>query len=119
MSSNPNEWTGEERRALTVDRVTAMVELAVDEAMAKHKSDMLQHMDAKFGQLDGLIKSAFPGGDPVGHRLAHESQIKTAEFWSRIKASLAEKLAFGIVSGGLLFLGLAAWEAFKVKVGAK
>lgn len=120
MPNLPPSLCDDERRDTVEDRVAAiMIKRTVDEAVAKHQSDMITHIDAKFGQLDTLFKSAFPNGDPVGHRLAHEGQIKSAEFWSRIKISLAEKLAFGVVSGGLLFIGLAAWEALKTKLGAK
>lgn len=119
MQDNNNEqWGGEDAqpRHRVPDHLVAMIDLAVDEAMKKHQREMVKHFDQKFAHIDSLIRSAFPGGDPLGHRLSHESQIRAAEFWARVKASLAEKLAFGVVSGGLLFLGLAAWEAIKAKV---
>ncbi len=119
MPNRPGLPHDEDRRPMTEDHVAIMIEQAIDKAMPNYQADMIQHIDAKFGHLDTLFKSAFPGGDPVGHRLAHEEQIKTAEFWSHIKVSLAEKLAFGVVSGGLLFIGLAAWEALKKKLGTR
>lgn len=87
--------------------------------MTKHQQEVTAHIDAKFGELTSLIKSAFPEGDPHGHRMSHEAQIKNALFWDRIKASLAEKLAFGVVSGGLVFFAMAGWEWFKTNVVAK
>lgn len=120
-NNSQDDFGGEERRknGLSYGHIDRMIEVSVNEALSKHKTEVISHFDGKVEELMDLIKSAFPHGDPHGHRMAHEAQIKNTAFWDRVKASLAEKLAFGVVSGGLVFLGMAAWEAFKTKVGSK
>ena len=67
-----------------------------------------QHIEREDVWLDNTIKSAFPGGDAVGHRAAHEAQMKAvldrAEFWS--------KMRFEIVKYGLI--GFIGWCAVKL-----
>lgn len=109
-------WEGEERRQaqhVTEDRVSLMIEEAVSEALAKHETRMLTHIDVKFGQLHKLITDAFPNGDPHGHRMAHEAQIRSATDWSRLKTMLIEKLLSAGLLAGVVWLALVAWEAIK------
>lgn len=107
-----------ERRAdhVTTDRVALMIEEAMAEALQKHEGRMIMHFDVKFGQLHRLVADAFPDGDPHGHRMFHERQIKDAEGWHAIKRELITKVATGGVWVAAGWLLLAAWQAFKESV---
>ncbi len=72
--------------------------------------------EEKFDTLAGLIKSAFPEGDPHGHRIAHERQIKSADAWDRIRSGLVEKVMTGAVISAFGFLAMALWDYFKEQV---
>jgi hypothetical protein len=56
--------------------------------------------------------SAFPDGDPDGHRKHHELVIKREEekvaFWQEMRVAGAKWAGMGVLS----FLALAAWNAF-------
>lgn len=62
--------------------------------------------------LSELMNKSFPEGDPVGHREAHEAQMKAikdrAEFWHSL---LKEITKWGIM-GVLGWLAYHAWVAF-------
>ncbi|WP_460564784.1 hypothetical protein [Hydrogenophaga aquatica] len=93
-----------------------MIEEEVERRLSKAEDKLLAHMDVKFGQLHKLITDAFPGGDPHGHRMAHEKQIRDADGWAKMKAEVLSKF----LSGGLWvaagWLGFAIWQAFKESV---
>lgn len=62
-------------------------------------------------KVDDFV-DAFPDGDAVQHRLAHEGQIQTArekrEFWGKIKFTLVA-LALTAATG---WIGVVVWKAF-------
>ena len=90
-----------------------MIQNAVGQALRKHEDKMQVFLREEFKQLEGTFKSAFPDGDPHGHRLAHEYQIKQAHGWDKLKAEVITKF----LSGGLWvaagWLAYAVWRAFK------
>jgi hypothetical protein len=55
---------------------------------------------------------AFPEGDAVRHRLAHEGQIKEAkkkeQFWEKMKFTLVAL----VMTAGITWLAFVAWKAF-------
>lgn len=101
---------------ITEDRAALMIEQAMQAALKSHEQHLMLHMDKQFALLQQTFASAFPGGDPHGHRLAHEKAIRDATGWDRLKADLVSKfLTAGLwVAAG--WLALAAWEAFKHEV---
>lgn len=108
-------YDGPERRtaSLTEDRVALMIEQAVQTALRNHEQHLMTHMDKQFATLRHAFSEAFPGGDPHGHRLAHEKFISNANWWDRVKADAAGKLATAGIWVFLLFLAAAAWEYIK------
>lgn len=112
------DYSGPERRqaALTEDRVQLMIQTAVTGAMAAHEHKVIAHMDAQFAALRQTFASAFPEGDPHGHRIAHEKAIRNAGWWERIKGEAASKLLTATLWAALLFIGAAIWEHFKQEV---
>lgn len=110
-------YEGPERReSVTEDRVALMIEQAVSAALKSHEQHLMTHMDRQFALLKQTFSEAFPGGDPHGHRLAHEKQIRTATGWDKMKTDVVSKFLTGglwIAAGWLL---LAVWESFKHEV---
>lgn len=111
-------YEGPERRnhGLTEDRVALMIEQAVSSALKSHEQHLMTHMDRQFALLKQTFSEAFPGGDPHGHRLAHEKQIRTATGWDRMKSDVVSKFLTGglWIAGGWLLLAI--WESFKHEV---
>lgn len=112
------DYVGPERRhsALTEDRVALMIQEAVQKALTAHEQHLTAHMDKQFASLKQSFAEAFPGGDPHGHRIAHEKAIRNATGWDKLKAEVVSKfLTAGLwVAAG--WLALAVWEAFKHEV---
>lgn len=104
-----------ERRGgmLTEERVSIMIEEAVDDAMTKHEQRMTTMFKAEFGQLHTLITAAFPNGDVHGHKVAHEKQIDSAKWWDQLKADFITKAFTTGMLAAMGFLLMAAWEAVK------
>lgn len=93
---------------LTEDRVRLLIERAITESLHRHENHLLKHFDTRFNNLHEALQSAFPGGDPHGHRLAHEKAIRDAEGWTKLKGELLSKLA---TSG---IWAVAAWILYLV-----
>lgn len=113
-----SEYSGPERRntALTEDKVRLMIQDALLAALKAHEAHITTHMDKQFAELKDTFAQAFPGGDPHGHRLAHEKAIRNATGWDKLKADIVGKfLSAGLwVAAG--WLALAVWESFKHEV---
>lgn len=109
------DYSGPERRqaALTEDRVALMIQEAVSKALAAHEQHLTLHMDRQFASLKQTFADAFPGGDPHGHRLAHEKQIRTASWWDKAKSDAFSKLTAAGAWAIVAFLAVAAWEHIK------
>ncbi|MEN9885779.1 MAG: hypothetical protein RL758_357 [Pseudomonadota bacterium] len=121
MEENATEYQGPERRRTAVHtmseaQVALMIEEEVDRRVGKFEERMMLHMDGKFAQLHRLISDAFPDGDPHGHRMYHERQIKDADGWDKMKADILSKfLSSGLwVAAG--WLAYAVWQSFKNEV---
>lgn len=112
-------WSGPERRSLNEDTVRLMIKQDVEDAIKESQDELRTHMDEKFKELREFVASAFPNGDPTGHRQAHEKAIRDADWWAKFKLGLFEKIVLGGVMGAVAFLGAAAWEHFKTALGLK
>lgn len=101
---------------MSEDRVELLIERAVSEALEDHEAKMVRHMDQNFHRLETMFASAFPGGDPAGHRMAHETQIKQAVGWEKLKSEVVSKF----LTGGLWMAAgwglLALWNSFLANV---
>ena len=112
-----NLYDGAERRSvpppITEDRVELMISQAVSKALTAHEQHLMQHMDRQFAQLKLTFADAFPGGDPHGHRAAHEKAIANATWWDKTKSDAVSKVTAAGLWGVLVFLAVAAWEHIK------
>ena len=108
-------YEGPERRdqALTEDKVKLMIAEAVRKALTEHEQHLRDHMDAQFASLRDTFAQAFPGGDPHGHRLAHEKAIRNATWWDKVKSDAVSKTATAGLWAVIVFLAVAAWEHLK------
>lgn len=108
-------YDGPERRteAITEDRVRLMISEAVQQALTNHEQHLMLHMDKQFAGLRQSFAEAFPGGDPHGHRLAHEKAIANASWWDKAKQDAFSKVASAGLWAVVVFLAIAAWEHIK------
>ena len=108
-------YEGPERRnaALTEDRVKLMISEAVKRALAEHEQHLTAHMDRQFASLRQTFAEAFPGGDPHGHRIAHEKAIANATWWDKTKSDAVSKVTAAGLWAVVVFLCVAAWEHIK------
>lgn len=112
-----SDYAGPERRnaAITEDRVQLLIQEAVSKALAAHEQHLTAHMDRQFALLKQSFIDAFPGGDPHGHRLAHEQAIANATWWDKAKSDAFAKVAAAGVWAAVVFLAVAAWEHLKAE----
>ena len=105
-------YEGPERRTeqLTEDRVKLMISEAVKRALAEHEQHLTAHMDRQFASLRQTFAEAFPGGDPHGHRIAHEKAIANATWWDKTKSDAVSKVTAAGLWAVVVFLAVAAWE---------
>ena len=80
-------------------------------AMRQELTDHIATEPAEWAKiLSDLQAKAFPGGDPEGHRKAHEDEMATiaarADFW--------KKMLFEVTKYGLL--GVVGWVAYQLWV---
>lgn len=103
------------------DRITAKLLDMVDHLQRDVVDHMRKERETVQELKEGLARvetkvaefvSAFPDGDAIQHRLAHEAQIEAArekkEFWGKIKFTLVA-LVLAAVTG---WIGVVVWKAF-------
>jgi hypothetical protein len=117
MECDMTDYSGTERRqsALTEDKVALMIEKAVSSALKSHEQHLTTHMDKQFAMLKQSFSEAFPGGDPHGHRIAHEKAIANASWWDKAKGDAFSKLTAAGLWAIVVFLCVAAWEHIKAE----
>lgn len=89
-------------------------------ALMTEVRDTLRRLETKvddhIAEEPGLFKahaaSAFPGGDPDGHRRFHEAEIARREERAQLYRDLRAHLAKWGVVGLLGWLAVVAWQAF-------
>jgi hypothetical protein len=97
-------------------QISLMIEEEVERRLGKFEDKLMMHMDAKFAQLHHMIAEGYPGGDPHGHRMAHEKMIRDADGWSKIKGEILSKFLTGGLWLAAGWLAFAIWQAFKQEV---
>lgn len=113
---DPPHTEGEGWRA-----VVAAVDSLRDEIGARHVENtsnlelMQRELKVAIDRIDDLARG-FPGGDPDGHRRAHEALIRKAEERARFYEDLRGELAKKGVWAVLVLLGIALWQYVKTKV---
>lgn len=76
------------------------------------RDELRAHMDGEADRLEAIMQRAFPGGDPIGHRSAHEAQMQAvldrAAFWSKMRFEITKYGLIGLL-GWFIYI---AWAAF-------
>lgn len=94
---------------LTEDRVKVLI----SEALERHERRVMDHLDSGFDKLSQTFASAFPGGDPHGHRMAHEKAIRDATGRDKLRSEVLGKFVTGGLWAAAGFLAFATWESVK------
>ncbi len=88
----------------------------MNETNRRTEDTLREHIDQRFDDLERLIRSGFPNGDPVQHRQVHEGYINEAAARAALRKAIFEKILSGSVMAGLGLLALAAWEFLKREI---
>jgi hypothetical protein len=120
------KYTGPDRReprltcpaapSVSEAQISLMIEEEIERRLSKFEDKMMMHMDVKFAQLHHAIAEGYPGGDPHGHRMAHEKMIRDADGWTKIKGDILSKFLTGGLWLAAGYLAFAVWQAFKTDV---
>lgn len=78
--------------------------------------DRLDSLERWREDVEKRFADAFPGGDHVGHCRYHQLMIDDIDARKRLRQAVIEKSIAGLVWGGLVFLGLAAWTYIKSQI---
>jgi hypothetical protein len=97
---------------LTEDRVKVLIA----DALERHEKRVMDHLDSGFDRLSQTFASAFPGGDPHGHRLAHEKAIRTASWWDKLKADVMGKFFVAGLGAAAAYAAFLVWEAIRTNI---
>lgn len=114
---NPDDmWGGENRRKPT--RMTQLVEEAVQDAMDKLEVKVKAHLDHRFDELKAIMLSAFPDGDPIGHKQYHQKQIDYMNERISLWKDIRSKSIIGTLWLLAGFIGMATLEYVKRKLAS-
>lgn len=109
-----DDYHGPERRhGVTEERVELMIDQAMDRHLGEFRHEVLELLSKEFDRLEKVMKSAFPDGDPHGHKLAHMAQIDAANRWKDLRHKFILNVGSAGLLAGLTFLCYAAWEAVR------
>jgi len=93
-----------------------MIREAVDESVSALEARMRTHFDDRFDTMQRMFMSAFPNGDPHGHRLRHEDDIRSADNWTYLRREVMLKLITAVLMFGLGWGAAALWTAFRTGI---
>lgn len=117
-----SDWAGVDQRTKPPpmkddpNHIVRQLENYINDRLTENSIRHREYFDGHFDEVKLMLKSGFPGGDPSGHRRAHEVQIANAEWWTKLKTEIVYKLAGGAGLAVLGFVFLALWEHFKQEV---
>lgn len=87
-------------------------------ASQQRTCDRIKQMEGNIElTLQKHIDTAFAGGDPDGHRRAHETMINMMEERRRMYASIREKTISGLLWGALVWMGYAVLTKIRIELG--
>ena len=78
----------------------------------RDNDNMLERLRA----LEQVVKSAFPEGDPEGHRKFHEALLETQQWYKHLRRTVTEKIIVGISFFIAGWLATILWEYLKYQV---
>ena len=90
----------------------------VDARLDDMEKRLVDHMDAKFGEVCTLFLSGFPEGDAVLHREYHKEQIELLKSRKALNRAVLEKLVSGGAWSALLAMTAALWMWIQSHLGS-
>ena len=98
------------------DSLVVMLMQEVHKKIDEMDKKLTQHMTDETlvlaEEIAKLMNTAFPGSDPAGHRVYHETQMQqitdNAAFWKTMRVEIGKWGILGILG----FLAIAAWRHF-------
>lgn len=117
-SQHADDWDGyTERRAMPPlpagDPNAPVTREYLDAALKLNRHSTRDFVGGQIGELKDLIKSGFPGGDPVAHCAVHQSYIDEAKERKAFWKSVFEKIATGAIYTAVLAVATAVWTWIK------
>lgn len=118
------QWTGPERRVtgpMTLRELEEHIDRRITQRLAEHAAAEKADRDellAEVKKVQMLLLTAFPGGDPDGHRRAHEEAIAFFRDWGALMKEIRNKTVVGVVWAVIALIGLSVWSYVKAKAGA-
>ena len=82
----------------------------------RNNAELRKHFDERFDQLEALIKSGFPDGDPGSHRRVHEQHIKEAAEKAEVRLAIKKSVLSSGVWLALLTIVVAVASYFGIEV---
>lgn len=108
-------WQEELRKLGGEQLVSLLMEIRdAQHGMQKRMDDIEQGIGAAIKQH---VDVAFAGGDPDGHRRAHETMISMMEERRKMYASIREKTISGLIWGGMAWVFWAALTKIRIELG--
>lgn len=92
--------------------------LLVEQRLAERVTSLEKKIDGLDAKIDVVARQGFPGGDPEGHRRAHEAMIETLAEKRRLRMAIQEKTISGLVWAVVVGVSVALWEWIKSMVRA-
>lgn len=102
---------------MTLFELEAHIDRRVKQRLDEHMVLQARDLDVRFDELKTLLRSAFPGGDPIKHKQYHDEAIEYMQERRELWRSIREKTVTGVVWMGLTAFGAALWSYVKTKLG--
>lgn len=108
-------WQDELRKLGGDQLVTVLTEIRDSQCkMGKRIDDLESGIGIA---IETHVKQAFAGGDPEGHRRAHEVMIEMLEERRKLVAAIKEKTISGLIWGGTIWMGIAILNQIRHAMG--
>ena len=90
----------------------------VDARLDDLEKRLVEHMDAKFGEMRTLFLSGFPEGDAILHREYHKEEIELMKSRKALNRAVVEKLVSGGAWSAILAMAAALWMWIQSHMGS-
>ena len=123
--SQDEAWSGLDRRARMKDSdMEILTKREFEERLSAFRSSTADAINTRFEllekriiekleELNKILLSGFPNGDPVEHRKDHETNIKLDNEKNELYKNVREKVITSAVWGMVVMISLALWEYLK------
>jgi beta-lactamase regulating signal transducer with metallopeptidase domain len=117
------DYTGPERRQvleITLRQIEEHVDRIVTERLSDHEEVERRNyaeLLAAIERSNAVFAAAFPGGDPEGHRRAHEEQMAVIRDMRDLLREVRNKTVVGLVWAFVAVMGLSLWQYARAKMG--